>query len=138
MSNSDEIRWQHRLANFQKALNQLEKACEEENYSDLERAGLVQMFEFSFELAWKTLKDLLFYEGFDEKTPRSVLRRAYEAGYLSEEDSEISLEALEKRNLLSHTYSEEIAEEAVRLIKEKYTPMLCRLRDTLVKIQEQT
>ena len=83
MSNSDEIRWQQRLANFRKALLQLEAACDLEEYSDLERAGLVQTFEFSFELGWKTLKDLLFYGGFDERTPRDVIRRAFEAGHPS-------------------------------------------------------
>jgi len=135
MSNSDEIRWQQRLANFRKALLQLEAACDLEEYSDLERAGLVQTFEFSFELGWKTLKDLLFYEGFDERTPRDVIRRAFEAGHLSEEDTETALDALDKRNLLSHTYDEETAEEAVSLIREQYAPMLCRLRDKLLEKQ---
>ena len=135
MSNSDEIRWQQRLANFRKAMAQLEAACDLEDYSDLERAGLVQTFEFSFELGWKTLKDLLFYEGYDEKTPRDVIRRAFEAGHLSEEDTETALNALDKRNLLSHTYDEETAEEAVSLIREQYAPMLCRLRDKLLEKQ---
>jgi len=135
MSNSDEIRWQQRLANFRKAMAQLEAACDLEDYSDLERAGLVQTFEFSFELGWKTLKDLLFYEGYDEKTPRDVIRRAFEAGHLGEEDAETALDALDKRNLLSHTYDEETAEEAVSLIREQYAPMLCRLRDKLLEKQ---
>jgi len=135
MSNTDEIRWQQRLENFQKAMVQLETACDQEDYSDLERAGLVQMFEFSFELGWKTLKDLLFYEGYDEKTPRDVIRRAYAVGYIDESDSELWLDALDKRNLLSHTYNEETAQEAVKLIKEKYAPMLRRVCDKLVEKQ---
>ena len=135
MSNSDEVRWRQRLENFRKALAQLEAACVLDEYSDLERAGLVQTFEFSFELGWKTLKDLLFYEGYDEKTPRDVLRRAFETGALSEEDAETGLDALDKRNLLSHTYDEDTAEEAVRLIKDQYAPMLCRLRDKLLEKQ---
>ena len=77
---SSAIRWQQRLANFGKAMSQLDAATEENEYSDLERAGVVKTFEFCFELAWKTLKDLLFFEGYDEKTPRDVLRRAFEAG----------------------------------------------------------
>jgi nucleotidyltransferase substrate binding protein (TIGR01987 family) len=133
MSNSDEIRWQQRLSNFEKAMSRLETACEEDDYSDLERAGLVKTFEFSFELAWKTLKDLLYYEGYDEKTPRAVLRRAFAVGYLDESEAETALDALDKRNLLSHTYSEDTAEEAVELITEQYAPMLQglfrRLRD---------
>lgn len=137
MSNTGEVRWQQRLENFRKALAQLEAACDLEEYSDLERAGLVQTFEFSFELGWKALKDLLFYSGYDEKTPRDVLRRAYEVGYMGEEDAEIGLDALDKRNLLSHTYNEEAAREAVKLIKEKYAPMLRRVCDKLLEKQGQ-
>lgn len=131
MSNTDNIRWQQRLENFGKALTQLEAACNQDKYSDLERAGLVQMFEFSFELAWKTLKDLLFFEGYDERTPRSVIRRSFEVEYLSEEDSEVFLDALKKRNLLSHIYEEEVAKEALKLIKETYFPVLQRSYNTL-------
>lgn len=93
MSNTDEIRWQQRLQNFGKALTQLEAACAQKEYSDLERAGLVQIFEFSFELAWKTLKDLLFYEGHDAKSPREVIRTGFETEYMSEDDSEVFLDA---------------------------------------------
>lgn len=131
MSNTDEIRWQQRLANFNKAMSQLEAACEEDEYSDLERAGLVKTFEFSFELAWKTLRDLLFYEGYEENTPRDVLRRAFEAGYLDEAAAETALDALDKRNLLSHTYNEKTAQEAESLIKGRYAPMLQVLLATL-------
>ncbi len=133
MSNSDEIRWQQRLANFGKAMSQLDAATKANEYSDLERAGVIKTFEFSFELAWKTLKDLLFYEGFDEKTPRDVLRRAFEAGYLEEDAAEAALDALDKRNLLTRTYDDKTAKEAVALIKNRYAPMLrgllARLRD---------
>lgn len=131
MSNADEIRWQQRLENFAKAMAQLEAACDQDSYSDLERAGLVQMFEFTFELAWKTFKDLLFSEGYDEKTPRSVIRRSFEVEYLTEEDSEVFLDALQKRNLLSHVYEEEIAEAALNLIKQTYFPVLKRVYNTL-------
>jgi nucleotidyltransferase substrate binding protein (TIGR01987 family) len=131
MSNADEIRWQQRLVNFSKAMSQLNSACEEDEYSDLERAGLVKIFEFSFELAWNTLKDLLFYEGYDDKSPRDVLRRAFTAGYLDEASAETALDALDKRNLLSHTYNEKTAQEAESLIKGRYAPMLQVLLATL-------
>ena len=131
MSNADEIRWQQRLENFTKAMTQLEAACDQDSYSDLERAGLVQMFEFTFELAWKTFKDLLFSEGYDEKTPRAVIRRSFEVEYLTEEDSEAFLDALQKRNLLSHVYEEKIAETALALIKQTYFPVLKRVYNSL-------
>ena len=135
MSNSEEARWRRRLENFRKALAQLDKACEKEFYTDLEQAGLVQMFQFTFELAWKTLKDLLFYEGYDIKTPREVIRKSFEVEYVGEDDTEAFLDGLEKRNLLSHTYEEQTATEAVRLIKESYAPMLRRVFVTLKRKQ---
>ena len=64
------------------------------------------MFEFTMELAWKTLKDLLRYEGFETKTPRETLRTAFEAGYLTEDETQALLDALAKRSLLSYTYNE--------------------------------
>ena len=131
MSNTDQIRWRQRLENFCKALAQLGEACDQDDYSDLERAGLVQMFEFSFELAWKVLKDLLFYEGHNVKSPREVARKSFEMEYITEDDSELFLDAISKRNLLAHTYEEETAQEAENLIKNQYYPLLRRICDTL-------
>jgi nucleotidyltransferase substrate binding protein (TIGR01987 family) len=131
MSNSAELRWQQRFENFNKAVTLLASACKQDEYSDLERAGLVQTFEFSFELAWNTLKDLLFHEGHDPRTPRETIRTAFTAGYLTETETATALDALDKRNLLSHSYDEATAEEAVQLIRENYAPMLLSLHDRL-------
>ncbi|MCZ7584631.1 MAG: nucleotidyltransferase substrate binding protein [Deltaproteobacteria bacterium] len=131
MSNSDENRWRQRLANFEKIMARFDAACDIADYTDLERAGLIKTFEFSFELAWKTLKDLLFYEGYEESTPRGVWRRAFEASYIDEATAETALDALDKRNLLTHTYNEETAEEATDLITEQYAPMLREILEAL-------
>ncbi len=131
MSNSDEVRWLQRLESFAIAQSSLTAACRQSDYTDLERAGLAQTFESSFELAWKTLKDLLLHEGYDENTPRAVIRRSFEAGYLGEADCETLLDALDKRNLLAHIYRRKLAEEAESLIKQRYHPALLRLHETL-------
>jgi len=127
VSNSDERRWQQRLDNFGTALAQLTDACERERYDDLERAGLIKTFEFCFELSWKVLKDLLFYEGYEAKTPRGSIRKSFEVDYLDEDDCETLLDALDKRNVLSHTYRTDVAWEAEVLIKQRYYPVLLRL-----------
>jgi len=57
--------------------------------SDLECAGLVKIFEFSFELWRKTLNGLLFCEGYGVRIPRPVIRKSFAAGYIDEEDCEI-------------------------------------------------
>ena len=108
MSSSDERRWQQRLDNFGTALAQLTNACERE------------------------LKDLLFYERvLDEKVPRAAIRKSFEVDYIDESDCETLLDALDKRNLLSHTYRSDAAREAEGLIKERYHPVLVRLYRTL-------
>ena len=58
-----DIRWQQRFNNFKKAFIQLKEAVEIEHYSSLEKEGLIQRFEYTYELAWKTLKDFLEYRG---------------------------------------------------------------------------
>ncbi len=131
MSSTDETRWKLRLASFGLALAQLSEACAQESYSSLERAGLVKTFEFCFELSWNVLKDLLFYEGYEEKVPRSAIRRSFEVDYIDERDCELLLEALERRNVLSHAYRESAALEAETLIRDRYHPVLVRLHATL-------
>ena len=112
-------------------LAQLTNACERERYDDLERAGLIKTFEFCVELSWNVLKDLLFYEGHEVKVPRAAIRKSFEVDYIDEDDCETLLDALDKRNLLSHTYWSEVAREAEALIKERYHPVLVRLYATL-------
>mgnify|MGYP001611221842 CR=1 FL=1 len=131
MANSDGIRWQQRLENFGKALAQLDGATRLASYSELELAGLVKMFEFSFELAWKTCKDLLFHGGIDAASPREAIRQAFEAGYLEEKDAETLLDGLDQRNLLTHTYDAKAARQAGDLIKNRYAPALRRVYERL-------
>lgn len=132
MSNSDDIRWHQRLEHLEAAMASFLEGCEQDDYSGLERAGLIQLFEVSFELSWKTLKDLLFLEGIEAKSPREVLREGHAFGILDGIDT--WLEALENRNLMSHTYDEEDAEKAKDLILESYQFLLT---DLLTKLKSQ-
>lgn len=131
MNTIDETRWQQIFDHFTRALIQLKLACSKDQYSVLERAGLIQIFGYTFELSWKTLKDLLLYEGYDSKSPRQVIRKSFELEFVSEENCELFLDALLKRNLLSHTYEEETAIEAERLIKNYYYPLLTAIHNRL-------
>jgi len=129
MANNDEIRWRQRFENLERAWRRLEHACDKTAYTELELAGLVQTFEFTFELAWNTLKDLLFYEGYEARSPRDSIVQAHSLGILR--DREVWLAALKARNLFSHTYDEENAATAEKLIKELYGPMVGDLVDHL-------
>ena len=109
----------------------MEDACKKNNYSDLELAGLAQTFMFTYELSWKVLKDLLYYQGIDMKTPREVIRQSFESSYLNEDDCELFLKAIDERKKLSRIYNKEEAMAAEELIKNQYFPLLDRLNQTL-------
>lgn len=132
MSNNDAIRWLQRLEHFETALAKLTDACRRENYTELELAGVIQFFVFSQELAWNTLKDLLYVEGIDAKTPRAVWREAHSAGFV--DDIDTALGTIAFRNELSHRYSEAMARRAVERIRADYLPLLTQI---LAKLRQQ-
>lgn len=112
------IRWQQRYQNLHRAFQQLQEGVNIETPSKIEVQGIIQSFEFTFELAWKTLKDYLEAQGVLCAFPREVIKQAFHHGILK--DGEIWLEMLNKRNLLAHTYDEHLALEAYRLISTGY------------------
>lgn len=132
MSNNDAIRWLQRLEHFETALAKLTDACRRENYTELELAGVIQFFVFSQELAWNTLKDLLYVEGIDARTPRAVWREAHSAGFV--DDIDTALGTIAFRNELSHRYSEAMARRAVERIRADYLPLLTQI---LARLQQQ-
>ena len=137
MSNSDEARWIQRFEKFEKSLAELKDVCDLEEYSNIERAGLIKIFELTFELSWKVLKDLLYIEGYSLRTPREVFRQSFESSYLSEDDCETFLIALRKRNELSRVYDEEMALEAKELIKNVFHPALISLYQILKQVRSE-
>ena len=116
--NLKDVRWEQRFENFEKAFSFFKRACKKKNYSPLEASGLVKAFEFTFELAWKTLKDYLEMTGIDAKFPRDVIKQSYNTQLI--EDGHRWMLMLEKRNELSHTYDQKEADKAVAIIKSKY------------------
>ena len=119
------IRWQQRFQNLYKAFGQLKRGLAIEHPSDIEQQGIIQSFEFTFELSWKTLKNYLEAQGLLCQFPREVIKQAFQNQILSE--GEIWLDMLAKRNLLAHTYDETLANEAYRLIKEDFAPQIEKL-----------
>ena len=120
------IRWKQRFLNYEKACAELLEASRRKDLDKLGQAGLIQMFEVAFELAWKTLKDKLEYEGYEVNSPRAAIKTAFQAGVIS--DGELWMTALEKRNLLSHSYDEVLSREACNLIQSQYAKMFLFLK----------
>jgi nucleotidyltransferase substrate binding protein (TIGR01987 family) len=120
---SNDIRWQQRFRNFEQAYLRLEEAVNMPFLNELERNGLVQRFEFTLELAWKTLKDFLEEQGFSFKpSPKDVIRLAEQSTYIS--CAQELIDGLDIRNMLSHDYSGEKFERAEPILRKSVFPAL--------------
>ncbi len=107
----------------------MEKYSKEEIKTELEKAGMIQFFEMTFELAWKVLKDYLESEEFMVKSPRETIKQAFQIGLI--DNGHIWIDALSNRNLTTHTYDEALADNMVKEIKELYFPELKKMYDKL-------
>lgn len=130
---SPDIRWQQRLESFTRALTLLREPLVrgEATLSDLEKEGTIQRFEFTLELAWKTVKDYLQHEGRELQpvTARNVMKEAFAAGIV--QDGQVWIEMIDHRNMLSHTYDKAAFDTAVKAIAARYFPAMEELRDWL-------
>ena len=133
MNPPPDIRWQQRLTNFERALRLLREAMAEgpEALNQLEKEGVIQRFEYCFELAWKTVKDYMEASGivFDVVMPRQVIKDAFAAKVLNDGATWIAM--LDHRNLLSHTYNPVVFVQAVAAIHQRYLPQLEQLHTFL-------
>jgi len=122
MDKDKDIRWKQRLTNYKRALKQLNSAvdlAQQRELSTLEEQGLIQSFEFTHELAWKVMKDFFHYQGnTDLYGSRDATREAFANDLITDGDG--WMEMLKSRNLSSHTYNEETAEEITKKIIEHY------------------
>ncbi len=119
---NQETRWIQRTNSFGRAFERLKSAielAERRELSDLEAQGLIQGFEYTHEVAWKTMKNFLESQGLlNLFGSRDTTRAAFRNGLI--ENGEIWMDMIEKRNLTSHTYDEETAAEVVLIIRKDY------------------
>ena len=131
---SEDIRWQQRFQNFDRAFVLLREALADGRpLSMLEKEGVIQRFEYTYELAWKTLKDYLEAAGvtISPVTPRQVIKEAFAAKIII--DGQVWINMLDNRNLLSHTYDFSVFEEAVKAIAKHYLPAMARLHEFFIQ-----
>ena len=130
---SKDIRWIQRFRNLKKAFLKLKEAVESGQLSELENEGLIQRFEYTYELAWKTLQDLLEEKGYlDIKGPAPVIRQSFQDGYIGDGDGWMLLKT--SRENTSHTYNKEIAEEIVEKIATSYYFLF---QDLIIKLEHE-
>ncbi|MBK7107124.1 MAG: nucleotidyltransferase substrate binding protein [Ignavibacteriae bacterium] len=123
--NQKQIRWQQRYKNFSNSFDALHRAIKIKEPNETEKGGIIQFYEVTFELSWKTLKDYLESEGFDIKSPRETIKQAFQLGIILK--GEDWLDALDDRNLTAHIYDIETANKVIQRIKKNHFQLLKEL-----------
>jgi len=107
------------LENYENAILRLEAALRyDPEVLDIALDAVIQRFEFTFELAWKSIRLAAKAVGYECESPRGCLKLAYKMEWI--EDEEKWLRLLEARNLTSHTYDQETAMDVYEIVKENF------------------
>lgn len=126
----DKAKLKEKLFNYARAVERLKESLDRDENDDIVRDGVIQRFEFTYELSWKLLKAYLAYNGLaDVRTPREAFKEAFATGLITEGD--VWIEMLDDRNLTSHTYDEAEARRIFERIRNKYFEELSRLKETI-------
>lgn len=128
-------RWLYRLDNYKRAFVLLREGIttmEERPLSQLEKEGVIQRFEYTWELAWKLLKDYLEASGvvLATVTPATVIKAAFAAKLIDDGDG--WMQALDARNKMSHTYDVKVFEQIIQEIRSRHLILLDRLYRNMV------
>lgn len=126
---TDDIRWQQRFHNYEKAFLLLKRALTIAAPTEVERGGIIQFYKMAFKLAWKFMKDYLGHQGYTVNSPRDAIKQAFQANIL--DDGQLWVDALGDTlgdvNLTTHTYDKNKAIEVVVKIRSHYFPALQQL-----------
>ncbi|WP_244161382.1 nucleotidyltransferase substrate binding protein [Trichlorobacter thiogenes] len=137
---TEDIRWKQRFNNYLRAFETLRRAVDlarQRGLSELEQQGLIQGFEFTHELAWNVLKDYLEENGISGIVgSKGATREAFKNGLIS--DGESWMEMIKSRNLSSHTYNPDTAEEVVGNILLRFYPAFEQMTATFSVFAGQT
>lgn len=134
VASPDTPRWVQRFQNFDGALVLLREGVELLDQPDVHpivREGVIQRFEYTFELAWKTLKDFLLFSKvtLDRSGPGDVLRKAFASGYIT--GGEVWMEALDARNQMSHVYRRQAFDRVLEALRDRFMLQFEELHEML-------
>ncbi|MDH8702201.1 nucleotidyltransferase substrate binding protein (TIGR01987 family) [Dysgonomonadaceae bacterium PH5-43] len=140
----EDIRWEQRFSSFRKALIKFNEAVEilkkdddneiSSSVKEILKEGLIQRFEYTHELAWKTMKDYIAYQGnSDIKGSRDATREAFKIELIN--DGETWMDMISSRNKTSHTYNDTTATEIYDKIVDEYYAAFNRFMETMEELR---
>jgi len=134
---NQDIRWLRRFQNYQKAFTQLTQAVDlsrQRALTKLEQQGLIHEFEYTYELAWNTLKDFLETRGAAEIFgSRDTTRAAFTAGLIDQ--GEVWMQMIQSRNQSTHTYNEEMMTQIVTAVIQTYMAEFTKLQSKFEQLR---
>ncbi|MEA3544539.1 MAG: nucleotidyltransferase substrate binding protein [Thermodesulfobacteriota bacterium] len=135
----EDTRWEQRFSNYQRALKTLTDAvtlANQRSLSNLEQQGMIQGFEFTHELAWNVMKDYFVYQGNQSITgSRDAVRESFSKGLIA--GGEGWMEMIKSRNLSSHTYNTDVAEQIIDKILTLYHPLFLAFEQRMQNLVSQ-
>lgn len=115
--------WIESYETFKKAYSKLKEFVETDNGSEKDRSAIINAFQYTFELWWKTLQKYMQEQQLlEELGPAATIRGAFHYQFI--DDGEAFMTMLKDRNLITHTYKEDVAIDIYTNIKEKYVELL--------------
>ncbi|SCA63941.1 hypothetical protein SCG7109_BR_00040 [Chlamydiales bacterium SCGC AG-110-M15] len=131
----EDVRWKNRFSSFEKVLAQLSRFIKKGELNELEQQGLIQSFEYNYELAWNVLKDFYASQGeHNIQGSRDAIRLAFNRDLIK--DGDLWMKMVKSRALTSHTYNESTANEIVTLINSEFYQAFLDLQTTFTRIRE--
>lgn len=131
-----DIRWKQRFSNYQKAFNQLTEFIDKGELNKFEKQGLIQCFEYTYELAWSLMKDYLIYQGVAGiGGSRDAIRQAFKLSLI--DDGQTWLDMVDDRIHSVHTYDEDKAEEIIDKIYTIHYPLFTKFYNAMLEKLQQ-
>lgn len=124
-----ERKFMRRFQSYKNSLNSLSEARERDLNDSFVLSGTGAKFSITFDLAWKTMKDILveYYAitDFVAGSPREVLKKAFQAKMIT---GDAWMQMLEVRNRLAYDYDGETVKEYCQTIVNVYIEKLKEFR----------
>lgn len=122
------------IHNFKMTLDELNEFLKLPIQNDRDVAGIIQVFEFTFEQCWKSIQKIAGTQGVEIGSPKAAFSYALQNTWIKVEEEPKWLQLLKDRNLTSHTYQEELAKEVLARIQNNYLKMFQQL---LIHLEKQ-
>ncbi len=121
------------LINFRKTLDELKTYLSLPIKNNRDQAGIIQAFEFTFEQSWKAIQKTASSQGVSIASPKTAFSFAMQSGWFPDSEEDKWLQMISDRNLTSHTYKKNLADEILNRIKDEHVGLFENLLKTMEK-----